>query len=219
MDRNRILPGVRVALVHDWLTGMRGGEKVLEELCGLVPEAPIHTLFHFPGSCRDDDRVAPDPHQLPAERAPPAPLLPQLPAALSPRGRAVRPLRLRSRSLDQPLRGQGRAGAAGSATRLLLPHADALRVGPARRLLPHSRRRRRPGPTSRARRAATLGRCERARASTRSSPTRPSCATASGATTTATRSWWRPRWTSTTSGPVRRRTTATTAVAEAPPSP
>jgi glycosyltransferase involved in cell wall biosynthesis len=50
MDSNGILPGLRVALVHDWLTGMRGGEKVLEELCGLLPEAPIHTLFHFPGS-------------------------------------------------------------------------------------------------------------------------------------------------------------------------
>jgi len=41
---------VRVALVHDWLTGMRGGEKVLERLCALFPGAPIHTLFHFPGS-------------------------------------------------------------------------------------------------------------------------------------------------------------------------
>jgi glycosyltransferase involved in cell wall biosynthesis len=39
----------RVALVHDWLTGMRGGEKVLERLCELYPEAPIFTLFHFPG--------------------------------------------------------------------------------------------------------------------------------------------------------------------------
>jgi glycosyltransferase involved in cell wall biosynthesis len=44
------LPGPRVALVHDWLTGMRGGEKVLEELCALLPGAPIHTLFHFPGT-------------------------------------------------------------------------------------------------------------------------------------------------------------------------
>lgn len=44
-------PGeLRVALVHDWLTGMRGGEKVLEILAGLFPEAPIYTLFHFPGS-------------------------------------------------------------------------------------------------------------------------------------------------------------------------
>lgn len=40
----------RVALVHDWLTGMRGGEKVLESLVDLFPGAPIYTLFHFPGS-------------------------------------------------------------------------------------------------------------------------------------------------------------------------
>ena len=40
----------RVALVHDWLTGMRGGEKVLEALGGLYPGAPLFTLFHFPGS-------------------------------------------------------------------------------------------------------------------------------------------------------------------------
>ncbi len=40
----------RVALVHDWLTGMRGGEKVLEAVAERFPEAPIYTLFHFPGS-------------------------------------------------------------------------------------------------------------------------------------------------------------------------
>ncbi|MFA6235252.1 MAG: glycosyltransferase, partial [Bacteroidota bacterium] len=38
----------RVALVHDWLTGMRGGEKCLEVLCELYPDAPIHTLVAFP---------------------------------------------------------------------------------------------------------------------------------------------------------------------------
>jgi len=44
-------PGTRrVALVHDWLTGMRGGEKVLEALAALFPGAPIHTLLHVPGS-------------------------------------------------------------------------------------------------------------------------------------------------------------------------
>ena len=43
-------PPPRVALVHDWLTGMRGGEKVIEVLGGLYPEAPLFTLFHFPGS-------------------------------------------------------------------------------------------------------------------------------------------------------------------------
>ena len=36
--------------MHDWLTGMRGGEKVLECLADLLPGAPIYTLFHFPGS-------------------------------------------------------------------------------------------------------------------------------------------------------------------------
>jgi len=40
----------RVALVHDWLTGMRGGERVLEAIASLVPEAPIYTLLHIPGS-------------------------------------------------------------------------------------------------------------------------------------------------------------------------
>src|ERR1044071_1599740 len=42
--------GMKVALVHDWLTGMRGGEKVLEVLCELFPEAPVYTLVHIPGS-------------------------------------------------------------------------------------------------------------------------------------------------------------------------
>jgi len=41
---------VRVALVHDWLTGMRGGERVLDELCGLFPDADLYTLVHVPGS-------------------------------------------------------------------------------------------------------------------------------------------------------------------------
>jgi glycosyltransferase involved in cell wall biosynthesis len=39
-----------VALVHDWLTGMRGGEKVLLSLARLFPQAPIFTLLHVPGS-------------------------------------------------------------------------------------------------------------------------------------------------------------------------
>ncbi len=44
-----VLAQRRVALVHDWLTGMRGGEKVLEAIAGLFPEAPIYTLVHLPG--------------------------------------------------------------------------------------------------------------------------------------------------------------------------
>ena len=41
---------VRVAIVHDWLTGMRGGEKVLEIFCELYPKADIFTLIHLRGS-------------------------------------------------------------------------------------------------------------------------------------------------------------------------
>ncbi len=37
-----------VALAHHWLVGMRGGEKVLEELCRIFPDAPIHTLVVRP---------------------------------------------------------------------------------------------------------------------------------------------------------------------------
>ena len=40
----------RVALVHDWLTGMRGGEKCLEVLCRRWPHATLHTLLHRPGA-------------------------------------------------------------------------------------------------------------------------------------------------------------------------
>jgi glycosyltransferase involved in cell wall biosynthesis len=46
----RGVPGIRVAFVHDWLTGLRGGEKCLEALCSVFPEATIHTLLHKPGS-------------------------------------------------------------------------------------------------------------------------------------------------------------------------
>lgn len=37
-------------MVHDWLTGQRGGEKVLEVFAEIFPDAPIYTLFHFSGS-------------------------------------------------------------------------------------------------------------------------------------------------------------------------
>ena len=39
---------MKVALIHDWLNGMRGGEKVLEALCDLFPDAVIFTLFYEP---------------------------------------------------------------------------------------------------------------------------------------------------------------------------
>jgi glycosyltransferase involved in cell wall biosynthesis len=44
------LAGLRVALVHDWLTGMRGGEKCLEVICRAFPDAHLFTLMHRRGS-------------------------------------------------------------------------------------------------------------------------------------------------------------------------
>lgn len=41
---------MRVAVVHDWLTGMRGGERVLEEILRIFPCAEIFTLVHHPGT-------------------------------------------------------------------------------------------------------------------------------------------------------------------------
>ena len=47
LGRDTCLP--RIWLVHDWLTGMRGGERVLLQLVRLFPQAKIATLFYLPG--------------------------------------------------------------------------------------------------------------------------------------------------------------------------
>jgi len=39
---------MKVALIHDWLVGMRGGEKCLEVFCELYPEADLYTLVYDP---------------------------------------------------------------------------------------------------------------------------------------------------------------------------
>ena len=43
---NASLCKVKVAIVHDWLVSYRGGEKVLQSLLDLFPNAPIYTLFY-----------------------------------------------------------------------------------------------------------------------------------------------------------------------------
>lgn len=37
-------------MIHDWLTGMRGGEVVLEAILELFPDADLFTLIHNPGT-------------------------------------------------------------------------------------------------------------------------------------------------------------------------
>jgi hypothetical protein len=41
---------MKVALIHDWITGMRGGERCLEAFVRMYPEADILTLIHVPGT-------------------------------------------------------------------------------------------------------------------------------------------------------------------------
>ena len=41
---------MKLAIVHDWLTGMRGGERALEVVCERFPGAELFTLVHVPGS-------------------------------------------------------------------------------------------------------------------------------------------------------------------------
>jgi glycosyltransferase involved in cell wall biosynthesis len=41
---------MKIALVHDWLTGMRGGEKCLDVLCRHYPHAQLYTLLRVPGA-------------------------------------------------------------------------------------------------------------------------------------------------------------------------
>ncbi|WP_018389231.1 glycosyltransferase [Ancylobacter sp. FA202] len=47
---------MKVALVHYWLVGMRGGEKVLESFCRLYPQADIFTLVAEPANLSETIR-------------------------------------------------------------------------------------------------------------------------------------------------------------------
>ena len=40
---------MKVAIIHYWLVGMRGGEKVIEALCEMYPQADIFTHVYVPG--------------------------------------------------------------------------------------------------------------------------------------------------------------------------
>ncbi len=48
--------GRRIVLGHDWLTGMRGGERVLEQFCKAFPDAPLATLLSNPSSVSETIR-------------------------------------------------------------------------------------------------------------------------------------------------------------------
>ena len=41
---------MKVAIVHYWLVGMRGGERVLEQLLEMFPDADLFTHVRIPGN-------------------------------------------------------------------------------------------------------------------------------------------------------------------------
>ncbi len=77
----------RVVLIHDWLTGMRGGEKCLEVLCRRWPRARLFTLLHRPGTVSEAiERLRPRTsflQQLPGVHRYYRYLLPLMPAAVA----------------------------------------------------------------------------------------------------------------------------------------
>ncbi len=125
---------MRVALIHDWLTGMRGGEKVLEVLCELFPDADLFTLFHLPGTISPtiEDRAS---RRLSCStcRSPERyyrRYLPLFPWAIE---------RFRLDGYDLVISSSHCVAKsvitpAGVPSPLLLPLADALRLGPVRRV-------------------------------------------------------------------------------------
>ena len=183
-------PGARprVALVHDWLTGMRGGERCLEVFCELFPDADLFTLLHVPGSVSPVDRgaAASSPRSssgCPGARRRYRHYLPLFPAAIA--GSTSRGYDLvlsSSHAVAKSVRVP-----AGRAPRLLLLHADALRLGSLRRLLrPAGRPGHAAAHAARGGGAPPLGPAHGRRASTTSSPSRASWPTASAAPTAAT---------------------------------
>ena len=55
---------MKVAIVHYWLVGMRGGEKVVENLCRLFPEADIFTHVYAPDRVSEESGDTASSHLL-----------------------------------------------------------------------------------------------------------------------------------------------------------
>jgi hypothetical protein len=158
----------RIAVVHDWLDTWGGGENVLAQILRAYPDADLFSLVDFlPEPLRPQLQGKHARHHVPAAHARRAQALPRLPPALPARDRQPRPVGVRPHPVELARGRQGRAHASRPGARMLLPHADALRMGPARSI-PRAARSRlrgsRPRRTSPARSAARLGsRDQRAR--------------------------------------------------------
>jgi glycosyltransferase involved in cell wall biosynthesis len=80
------MDALRLAIIHDWLTGMRGGEKCLEPVCAHWPNARLFTLLHVPGKVSPHiEALRPHPsflQRIPQVKRYYRSLLPLMPAAV-----------------------------------------------------------------------------------------------------------------------------------------
>ena len=58
-------------LTHHWLVRRRGGERVLEALCELLPNSPVYTLVYDPDGFQDAEPCHPEGAQRPRDLADP----------------------------------------------------------------------------------------------------------------------------------------------------
>jgi hypothetical protein len=117
---------MKTAIVHDWLTGMRGGEKVLEALCERYPDAELFTLLHVRGSVSAIIERVPVHHSLlqylPGVRRYYRRCLPLFPVLVE-QFDLEGSIWSSAAAIASPNRSSSAEG-----PRPLLPHADALRV-------------------------------------------------------------------------------------------
>ena len=66
----RVQPlGCSAVLTHHWLVRRRGGERVLEALCELLPDSPVYTLVYDPDGFEDVEPCHPEGAQRPRDLA------------------------------------------------------------------------------------------------------------------------------------------------------
>ena len=119
----------RVAIVHEWLTIPGGSEDVVIELLKMFPSAELFTTVYdpspWPALIKERPVHASFLNRIPGCCA----ALPEAVAADESRVSLVRSLGLRSGAFHQSRVREERAHSSRRAPRLLLPHADALRLG------------------------------------------------------------------------------------------
>ena len=117
---------MKVAIIHYWLVGMRGGEKVLEALCEMYPGADIFTHVYLPEMVSDrirQHRIIPTfINALPRAARMYKTYLPLMPLALEQCDLRGYDLVISSESGPS----KGVIPPPRSLARLLLPHTDAL---------------------------------------------------------------------------------------------